>query len=279
LWQTNASEQYPGPLREHRAAMPGFLKTYADPGVSLQSPMDAAVVVHTTLRPSLAAAMRSIFAQSFGGRIHVLVGIDRCTGESDMIERLCAQRPANCVVQVLQPGYSGSARHGGVHPAEEGVLRAVLTWLANSRYVAYLDEEYRWLPDHLRLLRAAMPPAEWAYARRWFVHPRSGRPVCVDEWESVGPDRGVHAERFGGYVDPNCLMIDKLACEHVITWWTMPRFEDTGTGADRSVFSYLREYHRGEAVEQATVYCPLDPADPLHAARVARMGVRYDAAG
>ena len=256
----------------------GFLDTYADTGVPLQAPMDAAVVITTGLRPSLADALRSVFAQNFSGRIHVLIGLDRPAGEPGAIARVCVERPANCVVQALHPGFCCSAQHGGVHPCGNGgVLRAVLTYLANSRYVAYLDEDSRWHPDHLRLLRAAIPPAEWAYTLRWFAHPESGRPVCVDRWQAVGPDRGVDAEGFGGYVDPNCLMLDKVACEHAIGWWSIPRFED-GTGSDRSLFAYLREYHGSAAVEQPTVYRRLDAADPDFVRRRERIGSAHDAA-
>ena len=37
-----------------------------------------------------------------------------------------------------------------------------------------------------------------SYALCWFVHPHSLRPICVDVWETMGPNRGVYRERFGG---------------------------------------------------------------------------------
>jgi len=45
---------------------------------------------------------------------------------------------------------------------------------------------------------------------RWFVHPQSRRSICVDQWETVGPERGIFQERFGGFVDPSCLMLNKV---------------------------------------------------------------------
>src|ERR1700761_4811134 len=118
--------------------MPGFLRTYAD--IDLQQTMDAAVVIPTVSRPHLVPALPSIFAQNFPGRIHILIGIDNANGDPGLIDAACASRPSHCVVQVLWPGYSTSVRHGGVTRVRDGgALRSVLTLLANSPYVAYLD--------------------------------------------------------------------------------------------------------------------------------------------
>ena len=105
---------------------------------------------------------------------------------------ICAARiPRNHAVLFFYPGYSTSCRHGGLHPAwDGGVLRTLLSYLANSRYVAYLDDDNWWDGSHLESMRLALEGCEWAYARRWFIHPKSRRPICPDEWESIGPNRG-----------------------------------------------------------------------------------------
>ena len=178
--------------------MQGFLRTYAD--TDLQEPMDAAVVIPTVLRPSLTQALHGIFAQKFPGRIHILIGIDTISGDLALIDAACAARPPNCAVQVFWPGYSTSVRNGGLTPpGDGGALRSVLTWLANSPYVAYLDDDNWWAPEHLSQLRRALEDAEWAFALRWFVHPETRRPVCVDVWESVGPGQGSFKDSFGGF--------------------------------------------------------------------------------
>jgi glycosyltransferase involved in cell wall biosynthesis len=139
----------------------GFLRTYAD--LDLQEPMDAAVVIPTVLRPHLMRALRSVFAQEFVGHIHILVGVDNVKGDLAQIDAVCTERPSNCVVQVFWPGYSTSVRHGGLTPpGDGGALRAVLTYLANSPYVAYLDDDNWWHPGHLAQLRQAVENAEWA---------------------------------------------------------------------------------------------------------------------
>ncbi len=257
--------------------MQGFLRTYADTG--LQETMDAAVVIPTILRPTLARALHSIFAQKFPGRIHILVGIDAIKGDLALIDAACAARPPNCAVQVFWPGFSTAKRNGGLMPpGDGGALRAMLTYLANSPYVAYLDDDNWWDPEHLYRLRRAMDDAEWAFALRWFVHPGTHRPVCVDIWESVGPGQGLFKENFGGFVDPSCLMINKVACPLAPHHWNFPLAADP-MSADRNVFAYLSRHHKPRGTGRPTVFYTLNLNDGLHPTRLQLMGPAYDEAG
>jgi len=255
----------------------GFLRTYSD--FDLQAPMDAAVVIPTVLRPDLTRALHSVFAQAYAGRIHVMIGIDRAEGDLAQIEAACAARRANCAVQVFWPGYSTAVRHGGLTPpGDGGALRAVLTYLANSPYVAYLDDDNWWHPDHLSRLRGAVEDADWAFALRWFVHPVTGRTICVDAWESVGPGQGVYNEPYGGFVDPSCLMINKIACPLAPQNWNFP-LEADPMSADRRVFAFLSRRHKSRGTGQPSVYYTLNPNDELHPMRLQAMGAAYDKAG
>jgi hypothetical protein len=263
--------------------MTGFFRTYAHGtlGAELQKPMDVAVVMPTVLRPTLRDALYSIFTQDIRARIHVLIGVDSLIGELDLIDQACSRRPENCVVQVFHPGYSTSVRHGGLHPARDGgVLRAVLTYLANARHVAYLDDDNWWAPEHLRLAHEAIVDgAQWAFTFRWFVHPISRRAICVDRWESVGPGHGLYKDKMGGFVDPNCLMIDKMACAAVIPFWTVPLAGDPkAMSADRHVFDMLHKHFRHATVDRPTVYYQVDPQDGIHPIRLQLMGAAYDEA-
>ena len=49
--------------------------TFRDDGFSMQQPFDAAIVIATIMRPSLAPALRSIFRQSFRGRTQIVLGV------------------------------------------------------------------------------------------------------------------------------------------------------------------------------------------------------------
>ena len=262
--------------------MSGFLRSFHSPSQSLQVPFDTAVVIPSVLRPSLADSLRSVFNQNFPGRIQVLVGLDRSGSASApdlaLIEQTCSDIPAHCAVQVLYPGYSTSVRHGGLSPARDGgTMRTVLTHLANACCVAYLDDDNTWAPDHLFRLRRALADndADYAFSRRWFVHHETGRPVAIDEWESVGPDRGLFAQRMGGFIDPNTLMIDRERCRDAIVAWTTPLPGDPkAMSADRMVFARLRSL-RGVATNEATALYRLDPNDEMHPIRLRLMGSAY----
>ena len=260
--------------------MSSFFRTYADPGTSLQQPFDVAVVMPTLLRPTLADALNSIFAQEFSGRTQVLIGVDAARGDPALVEALCTARPSHCVVQLFHPGYSTSVRHGGLCEAQDGgELRQVLSLLANSPLVAYLDDDNWWHPRHLAVLTQAIREVDYAFTLRWFVHPATRKIVARDDWESVGPGRGVYAGKYGGFVDPSCLMIDKRKCADIVPLWARPQpFDKKGMSADRSVFQALAP-RPGIFVDTPTVYYRMDPDDTMHPERMKVMALLYDEAG
>jgi len=236
--------------------------TYCDPGFDLQTPFDAAVVIPSILRPELPRALRSVFAQDLAGRIQVLVGVDKPLGDGSVIAEACKDRPSNVAVSVLDLGYSTSARHGGVNSAADGgSLRAILSFLANSRYITYLDDDDWWAPDHLSSLRAAIEGHHYSYTLRWLVDAKTLKLQCIDEWNSVGPDKGLSATE-GGFVGPTSLMIDKLECLPVLCFWSQSP-GDPGLFADRLVFHALRWNFRGNGTGRATAYYALRPDHPL----------------
>lgn len=244
--------------------------TVAHDGAGLQDTFDIAVVMTTILRPEIDRALRSVFAQRLDGRIQVLVGIDKTSADRRVVSDVCKDLPRNMAVTILDLGYSTNVRHGGLHPAMDGgALRTSLSYLANSRYVAYLDDDNWWREDHLSSLRRANESADYAYSLRWFVDRESGEPLCVDQWESVGVDQGFFADYYGGFVDPNCLMIDKIRCEPVLRAWSIPLKDDpAGRGSDRSVFHLLRRRYRHAATGLPTAYYAMKPNDGMQSRRM-----------
>ncbi len=235
----------------------------------------------TILGPHLGDAIQSVFEQRFPGRVQVLIGIDAPQQDGTGIEQLCASVPDYHSVLLLYPGYSTSRRHGGLHSAwDGGSLRTLLSYLANSRYIAYLDDDNWWSHDHIAALHATLRSgADWAYALRWFVHPSSRQPICRDEWESLGPGRG-YFSNWGGWVDPNCLAIDKIACEAVLRWWSIPlRNSAKAMDADRNVFRILRTEFRGVSTGLHSVFYQITEADSMHPYRLSVIGEqRYQSA-
>lgn len=234
-----------------------------------RGPFDVAVVIPTVMRPTLVRAVRSVFEQRFSGTIQILIGVDARVGDPAMLDELASTSPPHVRVQVVDPGYSTSAKRGGIRAAADGGgLRTALSYLSRARYVAYLDDDNWWGPDHLSSLLEAVSEHDWAYSLRWFVGPDSDEPGCVDRWESVGPESGIYRERFGGFVDPSCLLVDAVACEPALRLWCYPLPDDPSQrSADRSVFDWLRRHGAGAGTGRATAYYTLSPSDGMHAAR------------
>jgi len=258
------------------AVHPGgpFLRVFSAQSAPMrQEPFDFAVIMPTTLRPTITDALRSIFEQDLSGSVQTLIGVDWSDGDPLLIEDACRDVPANHSVLFMYPGYSTSTRHGGLHPAwDGGVLRTVLCYLANSRRLAFLDDDNWWAPQHLSSMRKALNGYDWAYARRWFVHPRSRVPICEDVWESIGPGQGIFAAN-GGWVDPNCLAFDKLACEAVLRWFSIPlRNSPKAMDADRNVLRILSTEFKGVATGETTVFYAVNEGDPEQPSRLDRIG-------
>jgi SAM-dependent methyltransferase len=237
---------------------------------SAPTPFDVAVVIPTVGRSTLERAVQSVFAQTLSGSIQILIGVDGWAGgDRARLAALTASAPVNRSVLIMDLGYSTAARNGGFTAAGTGgALRTILSYAAQSRLVAYLDDDNWWAPDHLSSLVHAVTGHDWAYSLRWYVEAQTSVPLCVDAWESVGPDAGVFAGRFGGFVDPSCLLIDKVACEPGLRLWCHPLPGDsTGMSTDRTVFAYLRS-KRGVGTGQATAYYALSPSDINHPFRL-----------
>ena len=267
LWRSISQlhrQPIPNPSATAERPSEPFIKNYAGAAVGrMQIPFDFAVVMPSILRPTISDAIESVFAQDFAGRVQLLIGVDRPAGDAQTIDQICRIVPSRHAVTMFYPGYSTSRRHGGLHPSwDGGALRTILSYLANSRYLAYLDDDNWYAPSHLTSLHGAIQGFDWAYALRWFVHPRSRQPICVDRWESVGPTpRGTMVDP-AGWVDPNCFAIDKFACEAVLRWWGIPRRNtDRAMDADRNVFDILSTEFRGRGTGEATIFYALDESD------------------
>jgi hypothetical protein len=168
------------------------------------------------------------------------VGIDRWEGERALLDALVAECPSHMAVTQVDLGYSTSHRNGGLYRSNYGgALKTILSYVANSRHVAYLDDDNWYATDHLATLLAAVQGKDWAFALRNFIDSRSGDFLCPDTWESVGPDCGVYAKAQGGFVDTNCYVIDTQKCADVFPEWAMTPFAG-GTGGDRQILARLR---------------------------------------
>lgn len=217
-----------------------------------QRPADVAVVMPSLLRPSLVRAVESVYQQDFKGRIQVLVGVDKPNNAPELVAALFASRPENVSVYVLQLPYSTSRRHGGLHYAlDGGALRTILSFIANARFIAYLDDDNLFLPGHLRHLLAQIGDKAWAFSQRLIVDQETDEILGVDVWDSVGVDRGRFAAQ-GGFVDPNCLLLNKLALAYQLPAWSETPGRRAINAADKVLFRAIRGAPHAR-VEAATV--------------------------
>jgi hypothetical protein len=236
-----------------------------------QAQSQVAVVIPTILRPCLETALRSVYAQEGVGRVQIMIGIDR-PGDPAALYRVLEARPANVSALVLTLPYSTSARHGGPHIATDGgALRAILSFMANTRYVAYLDDDNTWFPNHLKSLLAAIEGKVWAFSRRILVDEETSRDLAVDRWDSVGANKGRLAA-IGGLVDPSCLLIDKVAVARVLGRWSETADGSLADTADRHFFAAIRNADHG-AVEEATVRYSIRRTNVLH--KIMAEGIEY----
>ena len=236
----------------------------------LQPPADAAVVLQTVIRPSVVRAIESVYAQRDIRRVHLLVGVDVAIGDRQTLMDVLVKAPDHVFVTVFDPEYSTSARHGGVHSNHfGGSLRTLLTFAANSRYIAYLDDDDWYAPDHLASLRKSIDEVQdraWAFTRRWFVNPYNLDPMCVDTSENVGPNAGLYAQQ-GGFAYACSLMLDKIACSPILHLWSQAG-RPQGDAEDRVVFAALcRHLPRYGDTGKPTVYHVIKPEDGAHAFR------------
>lgn len=204
--------------------MEPILTTYHDDQTDIQKTFDVSVVVPTNLKPAVCDAVRSIYGQHFDGTIQILLAIGTTHSHFDL-ETIIGERPAHIALTLFQPGYDIKV--------EDGVLQAAMSFLANSRYIAYLDEDHWFAPDHLANLFALIDKNRWVYGKRWFVDGIERTPICEDSWESVGPEQGL----LGGFVDYNTLMVDMASCSpHIVTWPL-----ENQTNRSDHIFSRLNE--------------------------------------
>jgi hypothetical protein len=230
---------------------------------------DIAVVITTVCRDSLLRSVRSIFGQNYGGRIQIMIGID-CDPQNQFSRIqtiLDDERPDNVKTTWLNLGYSTSRRHGGPHSCfYGGSLRSALTLLADAEYVMYLDDD-DWLdPGHCLSITNCITGNKWAFSYCFYADGDTGEALCVDKIESVGVGRGVYEAKFGGFVRPSGMTINKLELLHLVHLWSCSPYL-SGDGEDRLIFDALRNEPHA-CTGEATVFHTIDPKDSMHPVRM-----------
>lgn len=213
----------------------------------------------TVLRPDLKRAVHSVFAQDFKGRTQIMIGVDKVDGDPALLDALRSECPENVAITVISLGYSSAQKNGGLYSSlAGGSLRTVLCHAANSRYLAFLDDDNWWAPHHLSDLFQAIGDKVWAFSLRYLVDIYTLKVICEDDFIAVGPGRGIFQKRHNGLVDTNCMLIDKLNCGPILHLWSHAMFRDQ-SGEDRRIFEALHKKFAWGETKRASVYYVLNP--------------------
>ena len=226
------------------------------------------IVIVTVCRSSLIRAVKSVFDQTFKGKIQVLVGVDvDLYGlESNMKQYLESICPDHCTLTWLNIGYSTSQRHGGVHTCLfGGSLRTVLSFLADSTFVMYLDDDDWLAPIHCQSMLTTIGENHWAFSYCIYADGNTSQGICIDMIESVGVGKGIYRKMYGGFVRPSGLLFNKFKLLPILSLWSESPYK-SGDGEDRLIFEAIKNLSHA-CSKQATVFYSLDSNDANHELR------------
>lgn len=107
-------------------------------------------------------------------------------------------------------------------------IYAAFSFLVNTDYIVYLDED-NWLePNHIESLMNSLIQSnmDWTYSNR-NIYDKDGQFVCKDEFENNGKD----------HIDTSCFCISReIATKIGSSWYGQ-------WGADRQFFANLKHYY------------------------------------
>lgn len=185
-------------------------------------PIKVGVVTPTVGGAHLEACVRSVQSQTLPNVHHYVVvdGPEHRSAVEKVLAEFRLRKPIHVVQlphNVGKDGWNGHRVYGS------------LPWLLDADYVAFLDDDNQYDPDHLRdLVRAATSSPEgvvpWAYSLRRVVD-QEGRDVCADNCESLG---GLYHTACGvddRLIDTSCYLIERDLAVQVSPAWNA-RFRD-----------------------------------------------------
>lgn len=147
-------------------------------------------------------------------------------------------------------------------------MRSLLTFMVNAPFVTFLDDDNRVAPNHLSSLYRALKNRKWAYSRRLLLD-EDGAPLCIDDFESCGPNGGIWAEKMGGFSDLNCLMVHVRSCQPFLSALSQPLFKQLdGRSEDKKFFTTLLKLKPYGTTHQASLFYKLSAEHPDHARRL-----------
>jgi len=157
------------------------------------------VITATTGNPKLRRAIESVQAQTYPRVEHVIV-IDGPSG-AESVRRMLPSDPSHEIQVIPLPFNTGADGYNGHR------IYAACIYLANGRYISFLDEDNWFEPHHVKSLMRLIESKglEWAYCLRNIVD-ADGRFITQDNCESLGAWPIWNAPT-AHLVDMNCYLI------------------------------------------------------------------------
>jgi glycosyltransferase involved in cell wall biosynthesis/predicted negative regulator of RcsB-dependent stress response len=234
--------------RAHQA-LSRLLARRADP-----TPRFSVSVITATLGGKhLAQAIDSVQAQSYPLVEHLVVADGPACREA---VKACLPRSSRHAVRLLVlPSNTSRGGFGGHR------IYAAGPYLVNGDFVAFLDDNHWFEPDHLATLmsRITTEGLAWAYALRKIVD-AEGRFVANDDCESLGQGP-TWAPPDAHLVDANCYLLRRdVAIVHGHLWY---RRRGVGLKPDYVLREHLLKHEPDCGTSgQYTVNCRLETAPP-----------------
>lgn len=176
-----------------------------------------AVITATTGRDTLAQAIESVAAQTYGN-VHHYVFFDGVPVQTFPHE------PENYhAIPIPKPTGGNGMLNGGIIAAS--------AYLTTEDLICFLDDDNWYDPDHIESMVEAMGDHNYAFSLRKLINP-DGSFYVNDDGESIG--------HYGDLVDVNCYMFKRDICAGIAPLWYKTNIEKTMMVGDRYVWDLLK---------------------------------------
>jgi len=206
------------------------------------------VVTPTTGTRFLSKCIDSVQKQKLIGVVHLIIvdGPDHAEEVYKIIEPFKNKVPLHIVVLPFPAGANSWLGHR---------IYASMAMLLDYDYIAYLDEDNFYEPDHLELMHDLLikDKLDWTFSLRKIID-TEGNFLALDNCESVGNMSHTVLEWNDFLVDTSCYFLTPTVAQAMAPYW-MHRARTGGIEADRSVCRFLLNHpsFKGKGIPKHTL--------------------------
>jgi len=206
------------------------------------------VVIPTTGTRFLSKCLESVQKQTLLGVIHLIVidGPEHAEKVHAILEPFLNKMPLHVMVLPFNAGANGWNGHR---------IYASMVMLLDYDFIAYLDEDNHYDPDHLELMHnlVVQDNLDWAFSLRKTID-TDGKFLALDNCESLGNMSHTVLSWNDFLVDTSCYFLTQKVAQAISPYW-MHKARNAEIEADRSVCRFLLNHpsFRGKGVPKHTV--------------------------